>query len=197
MNPLEAFLSEYGPTEKTAGFGSAASSAANMFPDQLTQGLATAGAGAMIAGAGVGMNALYGAVTKGRDFRKMLSFNEDLAAMHKENPKYVNAAFSTLHRMNRDFSKDPMVSGGFVRQMVTSPEAAFGYAGQAAGFAPKPGPIEAAGMQGIGSGIQPGGSMSRMGEIAEMQAQVKEKHMPPKPAPDVGPQHRGHRTGRR
>ena len=159
MNPVEEFFDKYGH-QKTAFWGDAYKSlqqATSFMPEQVTQGLATAGSAALVAGAGVGISKIYGAATKARDFRKMLSFNEDLAEQHKQNPKYINASFSTLRRMNADFSSDPMVAGAFVRQMVASPEGAFGMAGQAAQFAPKvPGAIAGAFGRGVDTGVAPG-----------------------------------------
>ena len=154
MNPVEEFLTEYGQSVKTAAEGGRLSDILHGSADQLAIGAATAGTAGIIAGIGVGASRLYNAVTKGRDFRKMLEFNEDLAAQHAENPKYVNAAFSTLRSMNASFSKDPMVAGSFVRQMVNVPEAAFGLAGQAAGAAPRSaGAVEQAAMSGLGMGM--------------------------------------------
>ena len=109
MDPLTDFLQSYGPAQKTAE--SRLGRIAGAFPEQLGQGAATAGAGALIVGAGVAANAIYGAITKSRDFRRMLAFNEDLAQQHKQNPKYINAAFSTLHRVNRQFAGDPGPAG--------------------------------------------------------------------------------------
>jgi len=169
MNPIEEFLYEY-PTSKTAGF---VGSVFKNLPEQAALGAATAGAAALVAGAGIGAHALYDAVTKGRDFRKMLSFNEDLAAAHKENPKYINAAFSTLRSMNPSFSRDPMVAGSFVRQMATTPEAAFGLAGQAAGFAPRPGAVQDAALGGLQAGIGPGASLGRLSEGERIKALYK------------------------
>ncbi len=175
MNPLTEFLSEYGPEEKRAAF---LGSVAKHLPEQAALGIATAGAAGLIAGAGVGAHALYDAVTKGRDFRKMLSFNEDLAAQHKENPKYVNAAFSTLRRMNSDFSRDPMVAGAFVRQMAATPEAAFGLAGQAAGFAARPGAVHDAALGGLQAGIAPAASLGRQADAKRMDAMFKAMGQP-------------------
>jgi hypothetical protein len=183
MDPITEFLSEYG--EKRAGFAGAA---LRSFPEQLAMGAATAGAAALVVGAGMGAKSLYDAVTKAHDFRKMLSFNEDLAAHHAENPKYINAAFSTLRRINPEFSKDPLVAGAFVRQMVATPEAAFGLAGQAAGFAPRPGPVETAVVRSIEKGVSPHmtlahqAELDRMHHIFRLQAQPQALPTPRSPA---------------
>ena len=150
MNPVEAFLSEH--TKQAAP--EFLTNALQHMPEQMTQGVAMGAAGAAIAGAGVGVGALYHAITKGRNFRKMLEFNEDLAERHQGNPKYVNAAFSTLHRMNPSFAADPMVAGAYVRQMVEQPNAAFGQAGMAAGYAPRPSAVQDAALGGLGAGLK-------------------------------------------
>ena len=74
-------------------------------------------------GAGVaGINSLYGAasdaITKKRDFNRMLDFSPEVRYAHKTNPKLVNAAFDTLRHNDMDFSKDPLVASTFVSHMV-------------------------------------------------------------------------------
>ena len=171
MNPVEAFLSD-GDLEKQA-IPQWMSNVTQHLPEQAAQAAATAGVGAAVMGVGVGMHALYQAAMKGRNFRKMLEFNEDLAAQHQENPKYVNAAFSTLHRMNSSFSSDPMVAGAYVRQMVADPNAAFGQAGLAAGYAPRPGAIQEAALGGVRSGNSQSDTMGRQVENERMKSIFK------------------------
>lgn len=176
MDPITEFLQEYGSSRKTAApmFRRIAES----FPEQLAQGAATAGAGALIAGAGIAAHSIYGAVTKARDFRKMLSFNEDLAARHKQNPKYINAAFSTLRSVNPQFSSDPMVAGSFIRNIVESPEGAFGAAGQAAQYAPRFNALQEAALGGLQSGIAPANIPGRGRFVAELHAQSTPQRIP-------------------
>jgi len=169
MDPLTDFLQSYGPAQKTAESG--LGRIAGAFPEQLGQGVATAGAGALIVGAGVAANAIYGAITKSRDFRRMLAFNEDLAQQHKQNPKYINAAFSTLHRVNRQFAGDPMVAGGYIRQITASPEMAFVSAGSAAQYAPRSNAIAEAALGGVQSGIAPQSTPDRGRYSALLKAQ--------------------------
>lgn len=151
MNPIEEFLSE---GQKVAAPQWLNDTAAKL-PGQLASGAAAAGAGALVAGAGVGMGMLYQAIMKGHNFKKMLQFNEDLAAQHQENPKYVNAAFSTLHRMNSSFASDPMVAGAYVRSAIENPGGVFGQAGLAAGYAPRPGAVQEGMIGGLRMGIDP------------------------------------------
>lgn len=60
----------------------------------------------------------WNAITKGRDFRSMLENDEDLQQRHAQNPKSVNNAFSMVRRFNPEFSKDPLVAAGFVRNIL-------------------------------------------------------------------------------
>lgn len=76
--------------------------------------LATAAVGGLAVAAGK----LYDAATKGRDFRRMLEANPDLAEHHSQNPGGMNQFFSSLRTMNPAFSRDPLVAGHFMRQMA-------------------------------------------------------------------------------
>ena len=80
---------------------------------------------ATVAGVGAGIAALgklYGAagdaLTKKKDFNRMLNFSPEVRHLHKNNPKLVNAAFNTLRENNYQFSKDPLVASTFVSHMV-------------------------------------------------------------------------------
>ncbi len=92
-----------------------------------------AGAGlaaAAVSGAGIAASKIYDAATKARDFRSMMgsSFNTDLHDYYRQNPRGFNEAYSSLRMMNPAFSKDPMVAGTFMRQIMENrPEAAGGY----------------------------------------------------------------------
>lgn len=111
--------------EKTAGWGDAFQGAAKGMPNQFAHaaagGLATAAVGAGIAGMGIAASKIMDAATKARDFRSMLENNADLQKAHSEDPKKINMFFSTLRTMNPEFSKDPLISGGVVRQMMEYP----------------------------------------------------------------------------
>lgn len=127
MNPVDDFLQE-----KTAFFGSMRSAfgnAARQVPTAIAGGLALGGAGAVVGGVGVGASHLWNAATKAQDFRSMLTQNADLAEHHDQ--KLVNQAFTTLRTFNPDFSKDPLVSGSFVRRIVDSPMGAGGIISEA------------------------------------------------------------------
>ena len=85
------------------------------------QGAAAVGGGLLAAGAGVAAQKLYDAATKARDFRSMLEANPDLAQHHEEQPRLFNQMFSTLRTFNPSFSKDPLVAGNYMRQMMEDP----------------------------------------------------------------------------
>jgi hypothetical protein len=84
-------------------------------------------AGAAAVGlAALGVQKLYDAATKTRDFKSMLDQNPDLVERHSENPQMFNQMFSTLRTFNPAFSKDPIVAGSYMRQMVEDPMTAGG-----------------------------------------------------------------------
>jgi hypothetical protein len=96
--------------------------------------IGTAGAAAGAAAvslAALGVHKLYDAATKTRDFNSMLAYAPDLAEAHAANPQHVNQMFSTLRMFNPDFTRDPVVSSGYVRQMVDNPGGAGGIAVEA------------------------------------------------------------------
>lgn len=129
-NPLEDFLTEYGPVEtKEAdlkGFG-------RQFGGAVTSGLGAATATAALGAGAVGVKALYDAATSGRDFRAMLSHNEDLRDHHTNDPRRVNQLYSSLRSMNPNFAKDPIVAGTYMRRMIDSPLGAGGILAETVG----------------------------------------------------------------
>jgi hypothetical protein len=78
------------------------------------------GAGA-VGLAALGVQKAFDAATKSRDFKSMLAANPDLAEKHQENPQLFNQMFSTLRTFNPAFSRDPVVAGAYMRQMVEDP----------------------------------------------------------------------------
>ena len=110
MNPIEAYLQE-----KRAGFGGDFVGGLGRpfgggagFASTLGSGLSGAAAmglaGATIAATGKGVQKLYDAATKSRDFKNMLEANPDLAEHHAENPQRFNQMFSTLRTFNPAFT---------------------------------------------------------------------------------------------
>ncbi len=128
--PIEEFLQEYAVTEKVAGplngFG-------QNFGKAMVGGM---GAGAATAAIGVGAmaaKALMNAATKAHSFNQMLEHNPDLAEHRDANPKRFNQMYTSLHSMNPDFAKDPIVAGTYMRQMSESPLNAGGILAQTVG----------------------------------------------------------------
>lgn len=132
MNPFEKFMQE-----KRAGFGDAVRQGVKNVPgamgNALVQGATTAVAGAAVAGVGLAANKIYDAMTKRRDFNRLLETNPDIAQHHQENPKMVNMMFTSLRSMNPSFSSDPLVAGNYMRRMVDSPSSAGALAVEALG----------------------------------------------------------------
>jgi hypothetical protein len=127
MNPVADFLSE-----KRAAGGAGFLNQTRQFmqtngPELFGKAVMGAGAaaavGASVAGLSIGARQLYGAATKGRDFRKMIEFNPDLAEHHQRDPKTFNQLFSSLRSVNPAFSQDPVIAGTYMRRMVDSPAA--------------------------------------------------------------------------
>ena len=120
-NPLDEFLEDHGPaqTEKQAfnpdDFGKA-----------MVGGLGAGAATAVIGAGAMGAKALFNAATKSRNFRKMLEHTPDLHDHHQADPKRFNQMYSSLHTMNPNFAKDPIVAGTYMRQMVENPLTAGG-----------------------------------------------------------------------
>ena len=122
-NPLNEFLEEYGQPEKTAfDWGRAASGAGNA----AISGAAVTGMSAVIGGGAVAATKIFNAATKARDFRNMMQYNPDLQEHHDRDPRMFNQMFTSLRSMNPAYSKDPLIAGTYMRQMVDSPMTAGG-----------------------------------------------------------------------
>jgi len=133
MNPLDEFLAtKHGSRiEKTAdwqnisnAFRGAAQDVPNTFAHALIGGAALGVAGGALTGAAAGVNALWNAATKSRDFRGMLEANPHLKEHHDQ--KAINRAFTSLRTFAPDLSKDPLVAGSYVSNMMESPMGAAG-----------------------------------------------------------------------
>ena len=125
-------LNEY-LMEKHGGFGDMAHAAGSRFMEKVPDAAATVAVGAGLAGAGIAASKIYDAVTKRRDFRSMMASNQDLEEEYTRDPKMFNQAFTTLRRFTPEFSKDPLVAGTYMRQMMSSPATAGGVAVSALG----------------------------------------------------------------
>lgn len=131
MNPVQDYLEirEGASGEKVA---SGRFQALKTFGTQVGKGL-TSGVGAAlatgaIAGTTLAASKVYDALTKSRDFKALLdpNLNPDLHEAQQKNPQFFNAAFSSLRRMQPEFSKDPLVAGSLMRQMMDNPASAGG-----------------------------------------------------------------------
>lgn len=67
----------------------------------------------------------------------MLENDPDLKRKHEEEPKLVNRMFTTLRTFNPAFTRDPVVAGSYVRQMVEDPMHAGTMATEALNFRDK------------------------------------------------------------
>lgn len=81
-------------------------------------GVMTAGGIAMALAGDLYESAKRG-LTRGRDYKNMLKANPDLA--RASNAVKAKAHFSTLHRFNPEFAKDPNIAGTFVRNAIDVP----------------------------------------------------------------------------
>jgi hypothetical protein len=149
-NPIDDLLFEMepvaAPEEKTATsfFGQTIDAAKG----GVGMGLAAAG----VTGAALGVQQLYNAATKSRDFRTMLEHNQDLAG--HEDQKSVSMAFTSLRRFAPEFSKDPLVAGTYVRRIVENPMGAGGVIGEALGHNRNPHPMMEQGLAGMQGGLK-------------------------------------------
>lgn len=116
-NPVEEFVSTYG--EKNASrfdgvkdlFRRGGSMAGKSLMDGIGAGLAMATISAVAAGG----EKAYSAMTRERDFKRMLASNPDLHTDHQADPHTFNMAFNSLRSMNREFAADPYVAGAYMR----------------------------------------------------------------------------------
>jgi hypothetical protein len=139
-NPLDDFLATRPKTAaaslpnrgmKKQALGNPFAGMGGQAKDTLLRAGATGLVGAAGAGLGAAVQHLYDAATKSRDFRTMLDHNPDLHEQLQQNPKMFNQAFSTLRTMNPMFSRDPLIAGTYMRQMMDSPLTAGGKAVEA------------------------------------------------------------------
>lgn len=124
-NPVEEFVSTYGEKNASRFDGvknllrRGGASAGKSLMDGLGAGLAMASISAVAAGG----EKAYSAMTRERDFKRMMASNPDLHTDHQADPRTFNMAFNSLRSMNRDFASDPYVAGAYMRQAgVGSPQ---------------------------------------------------------------------------
>lgn len=158
MNALKEFIEM--PKEAAspasnlgASIRSMPNAVASKLPEAFGGGLGMGVAGAAVAGVGLAAQKIFDAVTKRRDFRQMLEFNPDLQEHQASNSKMFNQAFSTIRSMNPTFSRDPLVAGAYMRQLVQNPQTAGAVAGQ---LLQARGNVPAPMLEGFGQGAREG-----------------------------------------
>ena len=113
MNPVDEYFMTKAAAE--GGWGQALRNAA-----------VHTGAGLALAGAPILASKAYNAIAKGSRFNNMLENNEDLQAMHQQDPKRFSLMFDSLHNMSPTFASDPLVAGSYMRKMMANPANAGG-----------------------------------------------------------------------
>lgn len=116
-NPVEEFL-------KTAGLrdslGRAGAELGSQFGKSMVNGVASLAAGAAVTGVAMGAQKAYLALTRERDFRRMLEANRDLQVLHEQDPAQMHMAFNSLRSMNPTLGSDPYISGAYVQKAMSS-----------------------------------------------------------------------------
>ncbi len=93
-------------------------------PEAVGKGLGQAALGAGVAGLGAAAMKIRNSIAKKRDFKEMMSLNQDLQSEQEQDPRFFNAAYSSLRRMNPEYGSDPVVAGAYMRKMMANPDAA-------------------------------------------------------------------------
>jgi hypothetical protein len=107
-----------------SSFMSGVGSAGEGLGKGLVSGATSALGAAAVLGAGLGAQKLLAAGTKRRDFKEMMDLNPDLAPVQEENPRFFNASYTSLRRLNPTYGRDPVVAGSLLRRMMQNPEGA-------------------------------------------------------------------------
>lgn len=82
-----------------------------------------------VTGIGMAASGIIDAATKSRDYKEMLKMNPNVQAFHDENPHLSNTFFSSMRSINPEFSKNPMIAGHLMGNMIDSHQSGNG-AGQ-------------------------------------------------------------------
>jgi hypothetical protein len=120
-NPLDDVL-----MAKEAGFFDAMKSGlkVSLGGEAIGKGIGAGVIGAGMAGIGAAAMKIRDSIGKKRDFKEMMSLNGDLKEEQGQDPKFFNASYNSLRRMNPEFGSDPIVSGAYMRKMMANPDAA-------------------------------------------------------------------------
>jgi hypothetical protein len=165
MNPLEEFLM----VKAAADFPGMVGMMGKTMGKSLAQGVGAGAGAAGLAAVGIGIHGVYNAITAKRDFRNMLEWNQDL---HDKDPRLLNQSFRTLRRFAPDMSKDPLVAGSMLRNMVEAPGGVAGMMHEAiSGQKNIPQPIMEGWMKGTQQGV--GEGMKRL-DLEKPERDMKE-----------------------
>ena len=128
QNPANEFLSVYG-SKTAASFDSVKgmmSRGASQFGRAIGRTATDAAGGALalaaVSAIAAGGEKAYSAMTRERDFKRMLASNPHLHADYHQDPARFNMAYNSLRSMNREFSADPFVAGAYMNQIALSPQ---------------------------------------------------------------------------
>lgn len=92
--------------------------------EAIGSGVGTALGGAAIAGLGMAAMKIRDAIGKRSDFKEMMTLNADLKGEQEQDPRFFNAAYNSLRRINPEFGRDPIIAGAYMRKMMANPDAA-------------------------------------------------------------------------
>lgn len=112
MNPVDEYF-EFRSNTKTAA------------PQINWQGAQRLGLHGLFFAGGLGAhqaaNKVYRAITKKRDFDRMMAFNLDFEERRNADPKSFDQYYNSLRSLNPTFAADPVVAGTYMTQMLESP----------------------------------------------------------------------------
>lgn len=120
-------LDQYEEARKTAGIGSflgrmGQGAASRLKPEALGGALVVGGATVAATGLGAAAQKIIGAITKQRDFKRMLEHSPDLHDAYQQNPDRFNQQYTSLRNLNPTFAADPLIAANYMRQMSMDPE---------------------------------------------------------------------------
>lgn len=82
---------------------------------------ALAAGGAMMTGIGMAAKKITQAIDKRRDYKQMMQVDPELAEFRKKDPRFFNAAYSSMRSINPTFGGDPLTSGALMKKMLDNP----------------------------------------------------------------------------
>lgn len=128
MNPLDEVLAAKETLEKQGqGFfgqmwqGAKSAIRPESLGGELTRGAVGAFAGGAAIAAIPAARKIIDSIRKRRDFREMMETHPQLHDMHQDNPRFFNAAYSSMRRMNPLYARDPLVAGSLMDKMMQNP----------------------------------------------------------------------------